>query len=83
MKQEELEFQRKVEITIKTIFILFFKIILTGCVLLIIIAIATNNSALVYPTYEKTNEMLIQIFVLGILGRVIIELVKKYIKKKD
>ena len=77
MNKEELDFQGKVEITIETIFIFLFKIFLSGSILLIIIAILTFNSVLVYPTYGKTNEMLIQIFVLGVLFMIIFKFIKR------
>ncbi len=81
-KEEELEFKRKVELTIKTIIFFILKVFLAGSIILIIIAIFTSNSALVYPTYEKTNDMLIQIFVLGGLFMVVYGLVKEHQLKK-
>jgi hypothetical protein len=65
--QEELDFKRKVELTIETIFIKIIKIFLWGYLLIIIIGIVTNNYALLYPTDEKTNEVLIQILFLGVV----------------
>ncbi|MFH1209614.1 MAG: hypothetical protein V1663_02395 [archaeon] len=81
MDKKKLKFQGDNKMTILGIFILILKIFLWGSILLIIIAILTFNSALVYPVSERINEMLIQIFVLGILFMIISKFVRRKFPK--
>lgn len=68
-------------ITLKTLFIELLKIFFYGSVLLIIISIITFNNKLVYPsTEEGTRMMLIQIIILGVLGKIVVD---SYMKKKN
>jgi hypothetical protein len=83
MNKEELQFERKVKITIKVIFVLFLKVLLYGAVLLTFIAIITNNSSLIYPYGDEAfRNMLIQVFVLGLLFIGIENFIKKMLLKR-